>query len=54
MDYPKRLFKTIFCTETSTKDTSFVTSMSEGPEKQYVKVAESLKLNKGNSIKTSY
>lgn len=51
--YLKGLYQVIFCRERgmSTRDTSFVTSMSEGLVKQYTKLANSLKQDRGNSVK---
>lgn len=51
--YLKGLSQVIFCTERgmSIKDTSFITSMSEGLVKQYTKLAKSLKPDKINCLK---
>lgn len=51
--YLKGLFQVIFCQERgiSTRDTSFVTSMSEGLVKEYAKLAESLHHENVNSLK---
>jgi len=51
--YLKGLSQVIFCVEKrmSVKETSFVTSMSDGLVMQYVKLAETLKPNNGNPVK---
>jgi len=51
--YLKGLSQVVFCTERgmNIKDTSFVTSMSNGLVKQYVKLAKSLKPDDRDSLK---
>ena len=51
--YLKGLSQVIFCLERgmSAKETSFVTSMSDGLVTQYVKLAKSLKSDNGDSVK---
>jgi len=51
--YLKNLFQVIFCQERgmSTKDTHFVTSMSEGLIREYAKLAEDLQHENEKSLK---